>query len=58
MCQQSQQWSQAVTWHELICGEGVGRLAQRADSRASLCLEDVGALAAQRGFIRKLAQHC
>lgn len=45
-----------MTWHELLCGEGVGKLAQRGDSLALLCLEDVGALAAQCGFIRKLAQ--
>lgn len=47
-----------MTWHELICGERVGRLAQRAGSLALLCLEDAGALVAQRGFIMKLAQHC
>lgn len=46
-----------MTWHELICGEGVGRLAERAGSLASLCLEDGGALAAQCGFITELAQH-
>lgn len=46
-----------MTWHELICEEGVGRAAQRAGSLASLCLEDAGALVAQCGFITKLAQH-
>lgn len=57
MCQQSQRWSQAETWHELICGEAVGGPAQRAGSLALLCLEDAGALVAQRGFITKLAPH-
>lgn len=46
-----------MTWRELICGEGVGRLAERAGSLASLCLEDAAALAAQGGFVRELAQH-
>lgn len=46
-----------MTWHELICREGVGRLAQRPGSMASLCLEDAGASVAQCGFITELAQH-
>lgn len=46
-----------MTWHELICREGVGRLAWGAGSFASLCREDARTLVAQCGFITELAQH-